>query len=69
MKMANAKRKKAMQMSDVEKQNYERLKKIPEDNQVIQRRSEYRTIQAWTTLEKNYCIAFFVTGPKMYQLY
>ena len=34
MKMCNAKRKKTIQMSKVEKENYERLQKIPEDNKV-----------------------------------
>ncbi len=34
MKMANAKRKKTMAMSDLEKKNYERLQKVPEENKV-----------------------------------
>jgi hypothetical protein len=37
MKLSNMKRKKAMQSSDTEKQNYERLLKIPEENQVKQK--------------------------------
>jgi hypothetical protein len=40
MKLSNMKRKKAMQSSDTEKQNYERLLKIPEENQVKQKRKD-----------------------------
>ncbi len=34
MRMANVKRKKTMQMSDMEKKNYEKLLKVPEENKV-----------------------------------
>ena len=34
MKLANVKRKRAMQMLETEKQNYERLLNVPEENKV-----------------------------------
>jgi len=34
MKLANVKRKKTMQLLETEKQNYERLQKLPEENKV-----------------------------------
>jgi len=39
--MANAKRKKAMATSDLEKKNYERLQKVPEENKVTQNISKF----------------------------